>query len=523
MSPKQQADPKRYGSAWSAIIQLVRDGHSWSGHERNRLLLNRGGAEFADVSSISGLDHGGDGRAMAMVDWDQDGDLDVWYRDRTAPRLRLMLNQHAPGEGSRDFVALRLEGTTSNRDAIGAVVEVVVDDASKRLVKSVRAGDLFLSQSSRRLHFGLGDAGKIQEIKVVWPGGKVEKYSGAEVGGTYLLKEGTGAVVEVTRTPHMVRLTDPPSKAYQSKNARIILPAKIPLPPIGYRNALGKPQLIVGKGSPRLVMLWSASCEHCARDLEMLAKSADQLRAAGIDVVGLSVDGGDGISEAYNLVDSTKWPFEWGMIEPDAVDRIDEFQRALFDLTVPMAIPLTLLCDREGNVSVLYRGSLRVEEVLSDLKATEGANEDQLHALAPPFAGRWFTKPIDPAIALELMARQFEVRLEEDSLFYLEAAMWKSTGGPKGVLGEELVQKHYAFARRYKAEVKPERAAAHFERALAIAPSARIYHDYGTMLASHGELIQAKALLKKALILEPNLKPTLGALALVNKLIAEGK
>ena len=521
MSPKQQDDPKRYGSAWSAIIQLVRDGHSWSGHERNRLLLNRGGAEFADVSSISGLDHGGDGRAMAMVDWDQDGDLDVWYRNRTAPRLRLMLNQHA--NGAQDFVAVRLEGTTSNRDAIGAVVEVVVAEASKRLVKSVRAGDLFLSQSSRWLHFGLGDTANIQEIKVVWPGGKVEKFRGAEIGGAYLLKEGAGTAVEVTRTLRTVRPTDTPSEAYQSKNARIILPAKIPLPPIGYRNALGKPQMIVGKGSPRLVMLWSASCKHCARDLAMLAKSAGQLRAAGIDVVGLSVDGGDGISEAYNLVDSTKWPFEWGMIEPDAVDRIDEFQRALFDMTVPMAVPLTLLCDREGNVSALYRGSLGLEEVLSDLKATVGANVNQLHALAPPFAGRWFTKPIDPAIALELMARQFEARLEEDSLFYLEAAMWKSAGGPKGVLGEELVQKHYAFARRYKAEVKPERAAAHFERALAIVPSARMYHDYGTMLASHGKLIEAKALLKKALILEPNLKPTLGALALVNKLIAEGK
>ena len=520
MSPKQQSDPKRYGSAWSAIIQLVRDGHSWSGHERNRLLLNRGGAEFADVSSISGLDHGGDGRAMAMVDWDKDGDLDVWYRDRTAPRLRLMLNQHA--NGAQDFVAVRLEGTASNRDAIGAVVEVVVDEASKRLVKSVRAGDLFLSQSSRWLHFGLGDVEKIQGIKVVWPGGKVEEFSGAEAGGTYLLKEGARAVAEVSRTPPRIQPSDIPSKAYQSQNARIILPAKIPLPPIGYRNALGKPQIIVGKGSPRLVMLWSASCDHCARDLAMLAKSADQLRAVGVEVVGLSVDGGDEISEAYNLVDSTKWPFAWGIIEPDAVNRIDEFQRALFDLTVPMAVPLTLLCDREGNVSALYRGSLKVEEVLIDLKATEGANEDQLHALAPPFAGRWFTKPIDPAIALELMARQFGARLEEDSLFYLEAAMWKSAGGPKGVLGKELVRKHYALARRYKAEVKPERAAAHFERALAIAPAARIYHDYGTMLASLGNLIEAKDLLGKALILEPNLKPTLGALALVNKLIAEG-
>ena len=98
----------------------------WSGNERNRLLLNCGEAGFADVSSSVGLDHEGDGRALAIVDWDQDGDLDLWYRDRSAPRLRLMLNRHAPAQGARDFVALKLEGTTCNRDAIGAVVEVMV-------------------------------------------------------------------------------------------------------------------------------------------------------------------------------------------------------------------------------------------------------------------------------------------------------------------------------------------------------------------------------------------------------------
>ena len=122
-----------------------------------------------------------------------------------------------------------------------------------------------------------------------------------------------------------------------------------------------------------------------------------------------------------------------------------------------------------------------------------GANVDQLHALAPPFAGRWYTKPIDPAIALELMARQFEARLEEDSLFYLEAAMWKSAGGPKGVLGEELVQKHYAFARRYKAEVKSERAAAHFERS----PLPGCITTMGRCSPATGNLSKQKLCLKK--------------------------
>ena len=86
MSPKQQAAPDVYGNAWSDLLQQVRDGLSWSGRESNRCLLNDRFGGFADVSSVMGLDQKADGRAHALVDWDHDGDLDLWYRDRTAPR-----------------------------------------------------------------------------------------------------------------------------------------------------------------------------------------------------------------------------------------------------------------------------------------------------------------------------------------------------------------------------------------------------------------------------------------------------
>ena len=99
----------RYGAAWQAVMQLVRKGSSWSGYERNCAFLNMGG-KFVASSHVSGLDFVDDGRGVAVSDWDQDGDLDLWFRNRTAPRIRIMLNSSSSGRPGR-VVAFRLEGT----------------------------------------------------------------------------------------------------------------------------------------------------------------------------------------------------------------------------------------------------------------------------------------------------------------------------------------------------------------------------------------------------------------------------
>ena len=101
-------------------MHAVRGGTSWSGGERNRCLLNISGKGFADASSSSGLNFADDGRAIAVTDWNRDGKLDLWLRNRTAPRLRLMMNQKAEGR----FLSLLLQGVHCNRDAIGAVVQL---------------------------------------------------------------------------------------------------------------------------------------------------------------------------------------------------------------------------------------------------------------------------------------------------------------------------------------------------------------------------------------------------------------
>ena len=171
----------RYRKAWAAINALIVQGRTLSGRERNCAFLNTGGPQFADVSAASGLDFQDDSRAVAIVDWDFDGRQDLWTTNRSGPWLRLLRNQC---QTDHHFLAVKLQGTQCNRDAIGARVEVVLktdggeqraegggghfasrisDPASPnipatRLIKTLRAGEGFLSQSSKWIHFGLGQS-----------------------------------------------------------------------------------------------------------------------------------------------------------------------------------------------------------------------------------------------------------------------------------------------------------------------------------------------------------------------------
>ncbi len=77
-----------------------------------------------------------------------------------------------------------LRGTKSNRDAISAVVEV---DGQ---VKQVQAGSAFLSQHTKRLYFGLGEAGRAERVRVRWPSGARQEFRDLEAGFLYALVEG---------------------------------------------------------------------------------------------------------------------------------------------------------------------------------------------------------------------------------------------------------------------------------------------------------------------------------------------
>src|SRR5207342_2035780 len=96
----------------------------------------------------------------------------VLMASRQAPQLRVFRNDYA---GRHAALALRLRGTASNRDAIGARVSVETD--LMRLTRQVQAGSGFLSQHSKELLFGLGQSGKVLKLVVDWPSGKTQVFS----------------------------------------------------------------------------------------------------------------------------------------------------------------------------------------------------------------------------------------------------------------------------------------------------------------------------------------------------------
>ena len=178
-----------YLAAFNQLAMKIRDGQSFSGRERNCFILNMGDLRFADASAAAALDLPDDARGMVMNDWDGDGDLDVLLTNRNAPRVRFLRNDCAQWH----WLSIRLTGDPAKRtprDAIGARVTVV--RAGGNLTRTLHAGDGFLSQQGKTLHFGLGADAVVEKVTVRWPGGGTETFSGVSADGVWHLTQGGG-------------------------------------------------------------------------------------------------------------------------------------------------------------------------------------------------------------------------------------------------------------------------------------------------------------------------------------------
>jgi hypothetical protein len=152
------------------------------------LFLNQGNGTFRDVAAASGAEFAQPkvGRGLAYGDFDRDGDLDVLMTTNNGP-AHLYRNDQLAGNRA---VRLRLTGTQSNRDAIGATVQVSYAGVTQS--RMVKTGSSYLSQSELPVTFGVGRRDTVDRVVVTWPNGRVEDFKNLASGRAYDCVEGKG-------------------------------------------------------------------------------------------------------------------------------------------------------------------------------------------------------------------------------------------------------------------------------------------------------------------------------------------
>jgi enediyne biosynthesis protein E4 len=157
-------------------------------HYKDRAILyrNLGNGSFADISEHSGpgILERHSSRGAAFADLDNDGAVEVVINNQNEAPSLLKQSQHPPGH----WILLKLEGTKSNRSAIGARVTLSAGGRVQR--GEVRSGGSYLSQNDFRLHFGLGGAAEVDRIEIAWPSGLGQVVKAVKADRVVTLREG---------------------------------------------------------------------------------------------------------------------------------------------------------------------------------------------------------------------------------------------------------------------------------------------------------------------------------------------
>ncbi len=405
--------PFAYWEGWLAMSALIEDEFSWGGRQRNRCYFNAGDGNFIDVSAISGLDFADDGRTFVASDWDLDGDLDLWLKNRTGPTLRFMENTQQHGNA---YLSLKLEGEQQNRDAIGAKITIAY--AGKRQTRTVFAGSGYLSQSSRCLHFGLGDAKAVDGITVRWPNGKSQGFKPPALNRRYIIRQEDGSMVPANVAPIKIPEASNNDGKAASSSSRLVLKIPLAIPP-SLLNALFS---TADRVRPVLVTLWEYDCNDCVDQLAELARQSKRMNDAGLNVVALNIDKLENRRKAIDFFRTQIEPIVASKgiselaAEPDLMVTIDAIVDHIRGRMNDWPMPLGLLVDGTARIQIVYFGPVDIDQLLID--QAEFVETPRKPHLRSSLQGRWYFRS---RRNLEALAEDLKYRRRrEDSLFYMK-------------------------------------------------------------------------------------------------------
>ena len=377
---------KLYADAWSAINEFIRSDYTWSGYQRNNFYLNNRNGTFTEAAGILGLDCIEDSRSFVLSDFDGDGRLEIALKNRTAPQLKIFQNRLSDLGRSITF---SLKGRRSNRDAIGAEVELHGKNGLQR--KPVRAGSGFLSQNSKLVHFGLGEEAGVVRAVIAWPNGSKQTFENLPAGHRIEIEEGSAEfnAVPFRSGPMPATVATPPHVTGTAQAEEVWLLEPIAPPSLALKDQDGQIHTLGdATGRPQLLVFWTTGCDQSRTYLLALDGARSELNDANVAVLSLCVNREDQQqTQAFARREHLGSP----LLIPDdeTLGAYNIFYRYLFDRRRDMALPLSFLTDHAGNVVKVYSGSVNPAQILEDVQHIPAALPERL-AVGLPFRGHYY-------------------------------------------------------------------------------------------------------------------------------------
>ncbi|HXM23455.1 MAG TPA: tetratricopeptide repeat protein [Terriglobales bacterium] len=412
-SPVEGQPAHDYEQGWNALNELIRADGTWSGFERNVFYANNRDGTFSDVSGVVGLDFLEDGRAFALADFDHDGRLEVFLKNRNGPQLRLLKNVMKDLAPS---IAFRLRGVKSNRDAIGAAV--TVETGLGRQTRMLQAGSGFLSQHSKEVFFGLGEAKGPVRASIRWPSGLVQELhelplnhrvwveEGAEPSRmeafktgpqglkpvSFVAQSGTAEAVPSRRTDGEISSGKPPFYGQQETEplpniVETWLVAPVSAPDFSLPDSNGQTRTLAAlRGKAVLLNFWATGSASCREDLRIFNRLHTSWAVQGLQVMTMNVDDSADAEKVRALTRELHLSFPILRGSDDVAGIYNILYRYLFDRHRDLGLPTSFLIDAKGNIVKVYQGPASAEHIEQDFQHIPQTAAERL-AKALPFPG----------------------------------------------------------------------------------------------------------------------------------------
>ena len=384
-SPEDSTPSQIYERGWNALNELIRSDNSWSGYERNVMFANNHDGTFSEVSGAVGLDFSEDCRSFALADLDHDGRLEIILKNRNAPQVRIV---HNVMQDIGHSISFRLRGTKSNRDAIGAVIQL--EAGALQQTKSVQAGSGFLAQHSKEIFFGTGAHSDVVRATIRWPSGLKQSFNAIPVHHRIVIEEGqaTFTAVPFVTPPAIVSSPSPEPVADPTPTSFgtwLIEPLRAPefsLPDLSGNTR----SLSSFRGGFTLLTFGTIKSPQCRTMLTHLHQHGAALDGVNLKILAIDAEDREDLSTRTSTATQLDLSFPVLFADSATAGIYNIIFRYLYDRRRDLIFPSSFLLNGDGMIVKVYQGPLDSQQILKDIRSVPTSTSQSL-LQALPFPG----------------------------------------------------------------------------------------------------------------------------------------